>query len=199
MRSRHTLAGLAAFVCLLAVHPLPAGANDGLLGVFFDRNGASCSGNVPTASLAILHVVLLTDGSTFGGVTGAELAIQPSASGAFFLQGEDVEAGGLQIGTALGGGTTIGFSTCHSGAAVAILSFQAFNLGSTIGNVELRVRARNTPSNPFMRCPLAVLCDGPRTAVCVTGSKAILNPSPNRTCQGGRESTEWTRLKDLYR
>ena len=199
MRLRDTLVALATFVCLLAVHAVPAGANDGLLGVFFDRNGASCSGNVPTASLATLHVVLLTDGSTFAGVTGAELSIEPSAAGVFFLQGEDVEAGGLQLGNALAGGTTIGFSSCHSGAAVPIMSFQAFNLGNPARDVELRVRARNRPSNPFMRCPLAVLCDDPHTAVCVTGSKAILNPSPNRTCQGGRESAEWSRLKDLYR
>ncbi len=199
MRSRDTLVALAAFVCLATVCTLPAAANDGLLGVFFDRNGASCSGNVPTASLATLHVVLLTDGSTFAGVTGAELSIEPSAAGAFFLQGEEVEAGGLQLGNALRGGATIGFSTCRSGAAVSIMSFQAFNLGGAPNDIELRVRARGTPTNPFMRCPLAVLCDDPHTAVCVTGSKAILNPSANRTCQGGRESAEWSRMKDLYR
>src|SRR5262249_54390713 len=190
MRRCFVLVALAALLVLAAP---PCHGSDGLLGVFFDTNGSACAGAVPVASLTTLHVLLLPSGATFGGITGAELRVTPSSPGAFLLQGESVEQGAIQLGSALGTGTTIGFASCHGGTAISVLSFQVLNGGGTPSDVELRVTSRGTPSNPLLRCPLAVLCDNPVfTSVCVAGSHAILNPSAGNTCEGGRRSTQWS-------
>lgn len=196
MRSSAALLGLLA---VLALASTPARAGDGVIGVFFDAAGTNCAGTVPVASLATLHVVLLPQGSTFAGIMGAELRVTAAQNSTFLFQGETVESGAIQLGAALNGGTTIGFSNCHSGGSVPVLSFQAINLGGNAQDVELRVTAKGSPSNPLLQCPVAVLCDDPQfTAVCVAGARGILNPSSQAPC-GGRAMAGWDYVKDMYR
>lgn len=197
MRSSAALLGLLLVPFLAAA---PARAGDGVFGVFFDAAGTNCSGTVPVASVSTLHVVLLPQGSTFAGVMGAEFSVNAAQNSTFLLQSESVEAGAIQIGAALNGGTSIGFPACHSGGAIAVLTFQVFNLGGNAQDVELRVGAKSSPSNPFLQCPVAVLCDDPQfTAICVSGARGILNPSTEQPCGAGRQSASWQYVKDMYR
>jgi hypothetical protein len=197
MRSSAALLGVL-LVPFLATAPARAG--DGVFGVFFDAAGTNCSGSVPVASFAPLHVVLLPQGSTFGGIMGAEFSVTAAQNASFLLQGESVEAGAIQIGAALNGGATIGFANCHAGSAIPVLSFQVINLGGSASDVEVRVAAKSSPSNPLLQCPLAVLCDEPQfTAICVSGTRGILNPSGDAPCGAGRRAASWEHVKDMYR
>jgi len=197
MRSSAALLSLLVLPLSLAT---PARAGDGVFGVFFDRTGTNCSGTVPVASVATLHVVLLPQGSTFAGIMGAEFSITAAQNSTFLFQGESVESGAIQLGTALNGGTSIGFSTCHSGGTIPVLAFQVINLGGTARDVEMRVAAKASPSNPLLQCPVAVLCDDPQfTAICAGGARGILNPSVQQPCGAGRSAAGWDYVKDMYR
>jgi len=195
---------MRAFVALVftvaASLAATAQASNGVLGVFFDRDGRACTGTVPVASAGVLHVVLLPSGSTFSGIHGAELRVESPPGAGFLMQGGTVDAGALLLGDVLGGGSTVAFPACRTGSAIPVLQFQALNLGAAANDVEVRVLARTTPSNPMLQCPLAVLCDEPYfTAVCVSGMTSILNPTGERPCAGGRTPADWARVKDLYR
>lgn len=193
-------AALLSLFLVASSAPSPARAGDGVFGVFFDTAGTNCSGSVPVASFAPLHVVLLPQGSTFAGIMGAEFSVTAAQNSTFLFQGESVESGAIQIGAALGGGATIGFANCHTGGAIPVLSFQAINLGGSASDVEVRVAAKASPSNPLLQCPLAVLCDEPQfTAICVGGTRGILNPSGQLPCGGGRMAASWEYVKDMYR
>src|SRR5262249_9073687 len=134
------------------------------------------------------------------GITGAELRVTAGAAANLIFQGETVESGAIQIGSALSGGTTIGFPACHSGVTIPVLTFNPLNAGGTVSEAELQVPARSQPSNPFLQCPVAVLCDDPQfTAVCVTGAKAFVNSSSQQPCEGGRVMSQWSRVKGMFR
>lgn len=193
---RPAVAGMAIAACCVAG---PARA-DGLLGIFFDRNAIQCAGPVPTASTAMLYVLLVTDGATSGGITGAEFRIRTDAANSYLFLNETVGAGVVRLGSALGGGINVAFPSCQSSSVVALLSFQVLNPGSATGDVDIRVGAHGTPANPLFPCPLAVLCDQPvYSKVCVEGGKAILNPAAPRPCGSSRVDSEWTAVKELYR
>ena len=119
---------------------------------------ASFSGNVPTASLATLYVLMKCEGATTSGITGAEFRIETPAGGAFLFTGEQPAAGAIpQLGSAFGAGTNIAFPDCRSSSVVPILSFQVYSSGAPATDVVLRVRAKSPPTNPAFSCPLATL------------------------------------------
>jgi hypothetical protein len=172
---------------------------DGLLGVFFDPNAQNCAGDVPTAGSATLYLCFEPSGSASGGFTVAEFRIE-SSDASYAFQGWS-SADASVIGDPLGnGGADVAFADCQSGGTIAIGRFNVLNLGSGARDAELHVVAKRPPSNQFFPCPLVVLCDLPTaTKICVEGGKTILNPSAPRPCGSGREQTEWSRVKSLYR
>jgi hypothetical protein len=173
---------------------------DDLLGIFFDPSGRECSGNVPTASFATLHVVFLPGSSTYGGITGAEFSIETPSGGAFLFRDEvtppDVN---IKLGDALRGGTNLTFPSCKSSAAIPLLSFQVYSTGTPAQDVVIRVKAKQQPSNSNFACPLVTLCDDMFTRLCIEGGAALLNPSGQRPCGSSRIDSQWTRVKGLYR
>jgi hypothetical protein len=199
----HALVRLArmAVPCLLglvaAAASAPAAADDGLLGLFFDRNGNECSGSIASGQARTVYVVLLGAGSTAGGVTGIEFRVDAASAGGFVLQNAQVASEAFGIGDPLGDGVTAAFGTCQS-SPVPFASFQVLNPGSGGANVQLAIVRR--ASLTAYTCPIAVLCDAPTyTTVCVDGGRMTLNPSAPRPCGPSREDSEWTRVKELYR
>jgi hypothetical protein len=186
---------------LVALGVLPAAAADGTIGVFFDTSGRECAGTVPTAAYTTLHVVMIPEGATSSGITGAEFRVETPPGGAFQFRSEAAAAGVVaSLGSALGGGIIVAFATCQTSSAVPLLSFQVFGTGTLANDVAVRVAAKLAPSNPSFSCPLAVQCDAPVfSKVCVEGSGAILNPSGARPCGGARIDSQWSRMKNLYR
>jgi hypothetical protein len=171
-----------------------------MLGIFFDRGGTNCSGDIPIAGMLTLHVVLLPDGATYSGITGAEFRIETGSATGYLFQGETVEPDAFFVGSALGSGINVAFPGCRSGTAVPLLRFQVFNAGAGVTDGEVRVSTRRPPSNLLFPCALAVECDDPvYTKVCVDGGRAILNPSGQRPCGSSRLPSEWSRVKELYR
>lgn len=190
-------------VSLLAsgvVLPLIAAAqpSDGLLGIYFDRDAQRCTGSVPSGSSTILYVVLVGDGATSSGLTGAEFRIETTDARSYVLHSE-TGFGNVQLGSALADGVNISFTGCQSARTVPVMSFQVLNPGSLV-EATLRVVTHRRPSNPTFACMLAVLCDAPTyTKVCVEGGKVVLNPAAERPCGSSREIAEWTRIKELYK
>lgn len=145
-----------------------------------------------------MYVVLLTSGATSSGVTGAEFRVDASAAGSFLFQNEQASPDVvIQLGAALGEGTSMAFSDCQTSGSIYFLSFQAVSGGSA-GEAPVIIGAKRRDTR--FTCPIAVLCDRPTyTTVCVEGGKALLNPTGQRPCGSSREDSEWTRVKELFR
>jgi hypothetical protein len=188
------LLALSTLVLTATLGISPAGA-DGLLGIYFDRSGVECSGSVPLAGRT-LYVVLMTDGATSGGVTGAEFRIDTGGANSYvFTSEEAAPAATIKLGQALGSGTNIAFADCQSGGSVLVASFLALGSGP---DAVVRIVARQTQTT--FTCPAGVLCDSPTyTEVCVEGGKALLNPSHPGPCGSSRTDSEWSRVKEFYR
>jgi len=197
MRSRPTR--LTVFLHLiLVVLASPCLASDGLVGIFFDREGRSCSGDVPTASFATLYVVFQPAGATLSGITGGQFRIDNSDATGFLFQNVTYDpAVNAHIGDAFSGGVTLAGSSCMSGNVV-FLSFQVFNTGSGARDAVVRIVPIDQPTNPNFACTLAVLCDATYQQICVDGGLARLNPTSPIPCSG-RVDSEWTRVKELFR
>ena len=185
--------------CALALPGVASAQSDGLLGIYFDRDATRCTGSVGSGSTTTMYVVLIGDGATSSGTTGAEFRIEKSGAQSYFFLSE-TGFGNLQLGSAFGAGTNVGFSTCQSGRTIPVMSFQVLNPGGAPSDAILRVTQRTNPSNANFQCSLAVLCDSPVfTKACVEGGKAVLNPAADRPCGSSREEAEWTRVKGLYK
>jgi hypothetical protein len=175
----------------------PAQADDGFYSPFFDRNGQQCTGSISGGGIVTLYVLLVPNGATYAGIITAELRVTSSSPDVLFTS-ESHDAA-IALGSAIGDGVSLGFSSCKTGNPIEVLRVQALATGPA-RDVEIRVTARRNPSSPNFQCPVAVLCDGPVfTQVCAGGGKAIVNPSQQRPCGSGRESSEWTRVKEFYR
>ena len=198
MRNSRCLARATRLVPWLAAASLAMSGTafaDGLLGVFFDDQAQTCSGDVPT--LATLYLCFQPSGSTSGGITGVEFRIESSDAHYTFM-GTTIIVDSAVVGSPLN--ATMGFSSgCQSGGTIAILRFTVQNYGGT-QNAEIHVVAKDPPSNRFFPCPLVTLCDEPSfTTVCIEGGKTILNPSAPRPCGSSRVQAEWSKVKALYR
>jgi hypothetical protein len=198
MRSRPTRLAALLHLILLVV-AAPCFASDGLLGIFFDREARSCSGDVPTASFATLYVVFLPAGSTLSGIVGGEFRIDNSDATGFLFQSVNYDPAIIaHVGDAFSGGVTLAAPSCMSGNVV-FLSFQVFNTGSGARDAVVRIVPKDQPTNPQFACSLATLCNEPTyTMICVDPGIARLNPSSPIPCSG-RVDSEWTRVKELFR
>ncbi len=192
---------VAMLLCVAAVPSAWAQIN-GTLGIFFDPYAKECAGPVSIGSARALYVLFLPEGDTRGGITGVEFRIDASAASGYSFRGEAVampsaiRVGPLEVG---GPGLSVVSDQCHSRAPIPILSFQVQNLGGgTDGG--LRIAAKDPPWNPNFPCPLVTLCDNPAfTKVCIAPGLAVLNPSGAIHCGSSAESSEWGRVKELYR
>jgi hypothetical protein len=174
---------------------------DGPLGIYFDSNGQSCSGDIGPGSYTTLYVLLQPTGSLYSGAKGGEFRVDTGGATGYLVSNPTPAASDEYVlGNALGGGATAAFTNCQTGAVIAFLSFQVLNMGNGAEDGTLRIVAKQNPSNPAFACPLAVQCDDPVfTKVCVDGGLALINPSGSRSCSGGRLPAEWSRVKGLYR
>ncbi|MFQ5599325.1 MAG: hypothetical protein ACE5G2_02085 [Candidatus Krumholzibacteriia bacterium] len=176
-------------------------ARNGLLGLFFDENASECTGDVGPGATKTLYVVLVPDGDTRGGITGAEFRVDIDDATSYVFQGEEIVVpGAIKVGDALGSGITLAWPECQSNLVIPILSFQVLNFGSGASGANVRIDHHGSPSHREFVCPLAVLCNGPVfDKVCVESGKAVLNPSQPSPCGPTTESAEWSRVKELYR
>jgi hypothetical protein len=132
-----------------------------------DGYGANCVDlEGPFPMQFTLYVVVDTWGLPYGGITGAEFSLRGledlfgfPPDGMFFWNVEASPWAIVVIGDPMGAGTNIAFSDCQSGT-VHLFTLQMFAFGSP-GTRELRVAARQPPTNPNFDCPLVVLCDAP--------------------------------------
>jgi hypothetical protein len=184
---------------VLVLPSVAAAQADGLLGIYFDRDAFRCTGGIPSGSSATLYVLLVGEGATSSGATGAEFRIETGEARSYLFHAE-TGYGNIQLGSAFSDGVNIVFGGCQTSRAVTLLSFQVLNPGGAAPDAILRVTRKNTPTNPNFPCVSAVLCDSPTyTQVCVEGGKAVLNPAAERPCGSAREEAEWSRVKELYK
>ncbi len=179
--------------------PVVAGAQtDGLLGIYFDRDASRCTGSISSGSSTTMYVVLVGEGATSSGITGAEFRIDASEARSYLFHSES-GFGNLQLGSA-SEGWNVAFLTCQSARVVPVMSFQVLNPGGAAADAILRVTKKTTPTNANFECSSAALCNSPVfTQVCVEGGKAVLNPATERPCGSSREEAEWSRVKGLYK
>lgn len=205
MRNSRCLARTTRFVPWIAAASLAMAGSalaDGLLGIFFDPSAQNCAGDVPTAGSATLYLCFLPSGSASGGISGVEFRIDAGNGSYVFQRGPLLlpYPDAAMLGDPVAGGMNIAWNGCENGAAIAILQLSVLNPGGGAPDSEIRVVAKTRPSNPNFACPLVTLCNAPSfTTVCVDGTKTILNPSAPRPCGSGREQTEWSKVKSLYR
>ena len=203
VRSTARELALALLVASISVGVAAAqSAGNGILGVFFDTNGSTCEGTVPLGGIRTLYVLLAADGDTRGGIAGAEFRIETNASGYRFFGDNVILPGGNKLGDPLGSGTNVYTNyenNCTNGTVVPILSFQVQSLSG--GNdAVISIEPKNPPSSTNFSCPLVTLCDYPTfTSVCLRPGKAVLNSTGSVVCGSGAASSEWGRVKELYR
>jgi hypothetical protein len=199
MSTSHRLDLVLVLACALALPGVASAQSDGLLGIYFDRDASRCTGSVGSGSPITMYVVLIGDGATSSGITGAEFRIEKSGAQSYYFLSE-TGFGNLQLGSPFEAGTNVGFSTCQSGRAIPVMSFQVLNPGGAPSDAILRITQHSNPSNRDWQCSLATLCDAPVfTKACIEGGKAVLNPAADRPCGSSREEAEWTRVKGLYK
>lgn len=185
--SRPCRARFAALWLSTALIPMQAWAQgNGFVGIYADAGATSPCTTVLAGTGAILYVVASLEGTTAGGVVGAEFRIEVSNPEGWFFSFSATQ-GTTAIGNVLdtdpgnpndGTGLTMAFSTCQSGSAQILLgTIGAFN--SSGDPTSLSVKRHSTPSNPDYSCPLFVLCNGPSySKSCMTsGASAACNLS----------------------
>lgn len=194
MRAR--FAWIGCVVLLFATSPAAA---NGMLGVFFDEYGSTCSASVNSGGLITMYVVFLPDGDTRDGISGAEFRVEAQEAGGYNILAVQNRMS-VGLGDAFANGINVA-GPCTSDLAIPLLSIQIQNVGGG-SNAKFVARVREDPSDPqVFPCALVTLCDAPAfTKVCVETGKAILNPSTsNPDCGSNSESAEWSRIKELYR
>ena len=200
VRSTARELALALLVVSISVGVAAAqGAGNGLLGIFFDNNGSKCEGTLATGGLTTLYVLLAANGDTRGGIAGVEFQVEAETSGLRLFGEHPLFPQPTLVGSALGNGIYLADKNCQSGVVVPILSFQVQNLSGG-SDAVVSIAPHSTPSNPEFPCALVNLCDAPAfTKVCVRPGKAVLNPTGSIACGSGAASSEWGRVKELYR
>ncbi|UCE02078.1 MAG: hypothetical protein JSW67_12575 [Candidatus Latescibacterota bacterium] len=189
---------LAMSPLLVAVAHQAAAEGNGLLGIYFDDRAGECETTASPGQARTAYVVFTPDGDTRGGVTGASFRITVE-NGDGFLFHSEVSIPPIQVGDALGPGTVVAGGECLTGLTVPIMRFQAQALGGGT-DVILRIEAHEDPKVSGLPCPLMTLCDGPiYTKICVQTGRAVINPSGAVACGSSSESTDWGRVKALYR
>lgn len=173
-------------------------AQNGVLGIYADRNGDACSAALGAGRVTTLYVVFLPRGATMSGITGAEFRIDTSGASSYLFQDERAIDAALYIPSALGSGANVAFADCDSRTAIPLLRFQVYNAGSGASNARLRLTHKNPPPNASFPCPLAVTCSD-FALVCVDAGEFVLNPATSVTCAGGTADSKWSRVKELYR
>ena len=196
MRARFATIGIG-MVALLAATVGRAVASNGMLGIFFDRYGQTCSATMRAGDIREMFVVFMPDGDTRGGITGAEFLIDKQGADGYNILGtRTLLLTGL--GDPFNGGINVVNGECLTDLAIPVLSVQ---FQSTFGgdNAKFVVKARRLSSE--FPCALVTLCDGPPifTIVCVETGKAVVNPTGGTVCGSNSESAEWGRIKELYR
>ena len=176
-------------------------AENGSIGLYFDRSGLMCGGDVVLGVPARLYVVARLAGWTSCGIAGAEFRVVgvPPGWPAVAIP----EPYLLRIGDPLAGGVSVGF-VCTRGeaGAVPLYMIDVFPT-SLVSNYEIGIERRQPVIDPRFPCTLVTLCDFPVfTIVCVEGRPAVVNPSPGSRCEiasvsVGRRS--WSQVKALYR
>lgn len=189
---------------LLVVFALGFGASqasaqaNGLLSVYFDDQAGECSTTMSPGQTRTMYVVFTLDGDTRGGITGAEFRITVENGDGYVFMGEQAFTL-IKLGNALETGTNLSHGECFSGLNVALMRFQVRSVSGG-DDVVVRVEAHAEPRSPdLFPCPLVTRCDSDFSIVCVLTGRAVINPTGSITCGSGAESTDWGRVKALYR
>ena len=174
--------------------------SSGILGIYFDDRASKCSDTFSVGQSRTLWVMLLPEGDTRGGITGAEFRIKATGASGYSFSGETVVLpNGFSIGRALEDGANVVTGQCVSRAPVPILKLTVLNLSGG-QDATLEIVEKIPPSHRDFPCPLVTLCDYPIfTKVCITPDRAVLNPSGSLRCGIASEQSDWGRVKELYR
>jgi len=171
----------------------------GSIGVYLDPAGTVACGDVPPVPGFYAYVVMRTAGATECGIAGAELRLTgfpPS-----WLVSANAPPNAIVLGNVFGGGATMGFTSCQSGAPGSVLLFTlAMLVGDPVSDLEIQVLPRTPSPNPLFPCPLVTLCDPFFIIVCVEGRSMTLNPAPGSECDIpiGVQRVTWSRIKRMY-
>jgi hypothetical protein len=169
---------VATSLALLVFAASPSFSANGNIGIFADQGQALCELDLGFQTQTTLYVYALLQGSSGGGIQGAEYSISQSASVDWIISEDyspSTNNGAITVGggalTGLIPGINLGWPACQVGPGSVLL--QTISLFDATGTdagtpVTLRVEAHQTPGNPFFRCPLFNLCDDPVfTKVCL--------------------------------
>ncbi len=153
---------------------------NGYIGVFSDSTGTQNCINVPPGIPKLLYVLAKLEGTTSGGITGAEFRIEVSNPAGWTIQYYPPTAP-IVIGNPLdldpssqsdGSGVSIVFSTCTPPDPGGLLKLGTIFVVNTGGGLNaLRVKQHSVPTNPEQACALFTLCDSPTfTSQCMSAA-----------------------------
>lgn len=222
---RHLTAAVAlASLCLAG----PTLAANGNIGIYFDQDAALCQGTIDCGGVGTLYVYGLLQGSSGGGLTGAEYLVTPSSAAMWteYFFNEVFPPGAANIGSAFGAaatGVNVVWGSCQTGDGSKVLleTVQVLRIGCTPTEFRMTVTKKTNASNQFFQCPLFTLCDDPiftkvclgsnirtcanpeppfpNNATCSSSGIAYLNPGPTRSCTVAVATGTWSSMKGLYR
>lgn len=173
---------------------------NGVLGIYFDDRANECSQTFGVGQSRTLYVLLLPEGDTRGGITGAEFSINTSGAPGYTFSAEQVMLpSGFSLGSFIGPGSNMATASCASSLPIPLLRLQVTNVSGG-RDAFIEIDARSPPLNHNFPCPSVTLCNDPIfTQVCVQPDRAVLNPSGAMRCGIASEKSDWGRVKELYR
>ncbi len=176
--------------------------SNGVLGIYFDDRASKCSDTFTTGMSRTLWVMLLAEGDTRGGISGAEFRIVATGATGYSFSGETIVLpNGFAVGTSAleDGLNVVSTRGCENRLPLPILKLTVLNLSGG-QDATLEIAEKIPPSHRDFPCPLVTLCDNPVfTKVCITPDRAVLNPSGSLRCGIASEQSDWGRIKELYR
>lgn len=219
---------VATSLALLVFAASPSFAVNGNIGIYADQGQALCAADLGFQQTLTLYVYGLLQGGSSGGIAGAEYAIYPSVNTDwvytedFGVSGANVIIGNGAITGAPQNGINLAWGSCQSSGPVLLETIDVLDFSGNFAGVPvtLTVGAHTSPSNPFFRCPLFVLCDDPTfTKVCLGSNQVIdvcpfppnavaceystsgeffLNPEEGFSCTVAVQEKTWSEVKNLY-
>ena len=196
--ARLTLLSLAV-VTIAAANAGAQTADNGSIGIYFDREGTLCQGTIPPGGTGgTVYVLAKRAGESAGGIAAAEFRftgvpesweVFPVANPAHLTQGNPFTDGVIS-----------GFD-CEVESTVLLYTVLVL-AHSEETDVQFQIEQRNPPSNPSFACPHVTLCDAPAyTQVCIAGLSCFVNTTTPRKCGDPLAVTTatWSGVMELFR
>jgi hypothetical protein len=188
---------MRSVVALLILLVAPA-AWAGHLGVAWDPSGHACELQIQPDAPGAMYVLAWLDGSSVGGIVGAEFRVVNFPAG-WPATVTPNPAAIVSLGDPLGAGCQIGFPSCQQAGAAGVLLLYTVSFAAVTPVSEHVVTVDRHSLPGTFGCPmLDESCCSPCGFFSCAGIRAAAINFPGY-CAVSVAPTTWSGLRDLYR